>query len=79
MYSRWLGGLKAASAGADHVGGGHHPGCSPFSGPGAPAPGAMPDWAALAVFAASLFALRRWKLNPVLLMAVTGALGLFLY
>ena len=50
-----------------------------FFGTGAPAPGAMPDWAALAVFAASLFALRRWKLNPVLLMAVTGVLGLFLY
>ncbi len=37
------------------------------------------DWTALAVFGASLFALRRWKLNPILLMAITGALGLLAY
>ena len=38
-----------------------------------------PDWAAVGVFAASLFALRRWKVNPILLMAITGALGILLY
>lgn len=40
---------------------------------------AVPDWAALIVFAGSLFALRKWKVNPILLMAVTGALGVLLY
>ena len=73
-----LGGLKAASLGLIMSAAGTIL-LLAFFGTGAPAPGAMPDWAALAVFAASLFALRRWKLNPVLLMAVTGVLGLFLY
>lgn len=38
-----------------------------------------PDWAALAVFAASLFALRKWRINPIFLMTVTGILGMLLY
>lgn len=42
-------------------------------------PGMKIDWAALAVFGTSLFALRRWKWNPILLMALTGGLGLVLY
>lgn len=50
-----------------------------FFGTGTPVFGAAPDWKALAVFAASLFVLRRWKINPILVMAVTGILGIFLY
>lgn len=41
--------------------------------------GEAPNWAAFAVFAASLLALRKWKPNPILLMVVTGALGVILY
>lgn len=33
------------------------------------------DWIAVAVFAGSLFVLRKWKMNPILLMVVTGILG----
>ena len=33
----------------------------------------------LIVFAGSLFALRKWKVNPILLMVITGALGVLLY
>lgn len=73
-----LGGLKAASLGLIMSAAGTIL-LLAFFGDSAPAPGARPDWAALAVFAASLFALRRWKLNPILLMAVTGLLGVFLY
>lgn len=33
------------------------------------------DWTAAAVCAGSLFALRKWKMNPILLMVLTGILG----
>ena len=33
------------------------------------------DWIAIAVFAGSLFVLRKWKMNPILLMVLTGILG----
>ncbi|GIP30963.1 chromate transporter [Paenibacillus sp. J2TS4] len=33
------------------------------------------DWIAAAVFAGSLLVLRKWKLNPILLMVLTGILG----
>lgn len=33
------------------------------------------DWIAVAVFAGSLFVLRKWKVNPILLMVLTGILG----
>lgn len=35
------------------------------------------DWTAVLVFAVSLFALRKWKVNPVLLMVLTGVVGIF--
>lgn len=37
------------------------------------------DWIAVAVFLCSLFALRKWKLNPVLMMVITGVIGVFVY
>lgn len=37
------------------------------------------DWIAAAVFVFSLTALRRWKLHPVLTMALAGGIGWFLY
>ncbi|MDO4295888.1 MAG: chromate transporter [bacterium] len=37
------------------------------------------DWAAAVVFAVSFFVLRKWKLNPILLMVLTGIVGAFLY
>ncbi|MGN7403637.1 chromate transporter [Cytobacillus praedii] len=33
------------------------------------------DWIAVAVFTGSLFVLRKWKMNPILLMVLTGILG----
>lgn len=33
------------------------------------------DWIAVAVFAGSFFVLRKWKMNPILLMVLTGILG----
>ncbi|TBL80459.1 chromate transporter [Paenibacillus thalictri] len=37
------------------------------------------DWLAAALFAASLLALRRWKMNPILLMVLTGVVGGVIY
>ena len=37
------------------------------------------DVAAIALFAASFFALRKWKLNPILVMSVAGVAGLIVY
>jgi len=37
------------------------------------------DWIAAGLFGAGLFALRRWKLNPILILAAAGAIGLGLY
>ncbi|MFR1518697.1 MAG: chromate transporter [Clostridia bacterium] len=34
-----------------------------------------PDWIAVVLFAAAFCVLRKWKLNPILLMAITGAAG----
>lgn len=33
------------------------------------------DWIAVAFFSVSLYVLRKWKMNPVLLMVLTGILG----
>lgn len=37
------------------------------------------DWIAGALFASALFTLRRWKLNPIAVMAGAGLLGAVLY
>lgn len=37
------------------------------------------DWIAAVLFLASLAALRKWKLNPVLLLLITGCLGVLVY
>ncbi|MFE5320746.1 chromate transporter [Paenibacillus sp. NPDC056579] len=37
------------------------------------------DWIAVAIFAGSLFVLRTWKMNPILLMVLTGLVGGFIY
>ena len=50
-----------------------------FFGTSTLTPESAPDWAALGVFAASFFVLRKWKVNPILLIAATGILGLLLY
>ena len=50
-----------------------------FFGTGTDGCGMSPDFKAMAVFMAALFVLRRWKINPILVMAVTGVLGIFLY
>lgn len=37
------------------------------------------DWSAVAVFAICIAVLRKWKINPILLMILTGAAGGILY
>lgn len=37
------------------------------------------NWLALIIFAVMLFILRKWKLNPILVMLMSGAAGLLLY
>ncbi len=37
------------------------------------------DWIAVGLFASAFFALRRWKLNPILVMSAAGVAGLGLY
>lgn len=37
------------------------------------------DWFSLGIFVAALFALRKWKTNPILTMVISGAVGLFFY
>ena len=37
------------------------------------------DWIAVGLFACGLFALRKWKPNPILVMAGTGVVGIALY
>ena len=41
--------------------------------------GASFDWAAAALFAAALFVLRRFKLNPILVMVGCGIVGMIVY
>lgn len=50
-----------------------------FFGTGTPDFGAAPDRAALLLFAAALFLLRKWKINPVIIMILSGAAGIFFY
>lgn len=40
---------------------------------------ALMNWTALAVFSVMLLVLRKWKLNPVLVMLISGMAGLVLY
>ena len=37
------------------------------------------DWIAALIFAAGFFCLRKWKTNPLLIMACSGAAGVLLY
>lgn len=37
------------------------------------------DWIAVCIFAAALFALRKWKMNPIYAMIGAGAAGILLY
>ncbi len=37
------------------------------------------NWIAFNMFAISLFLLRRWKVNPILIMAICGVIGGFFY
>ena len=37
------------------------------------------DWIAVGLFASAFFALRRWKLNPILVMSAAGVVGRGLY
>jgi chromate transporter len=37
------------------------------------------DWIAVGLFSSAFFALRRWKLNPILVMSAAGVVGLVLY
>ena len=37
------------------------------------------DWVSLLLFVGALFALRRWKLNPIYAMLACGGVGLVLY
>ncbi|QNM06194.1 chromate transporter [Qiania dongpingensis] len=50
-----------------------------FTGSSTIQAGAAIDWTAVIVFVACLFVLRKWKINPILLMVVTGILGGILY
>lgn len=46
-----------------------------FTGSGDKTGNGMVDWIAVAIFCGSFAALRKWRVNPVLLMAVTGIAG----
>lgn len=37
------------------------------------------DWAAVAVFVGAFIVLKKWKLNPILVIAITGVIGAFIY
>ena len=37
------------------------------------------DWVSVAVFGCSLVALRKWKVNPILLMVIAGVVGWVIY
>lgn len=37
------------------------------------------DWIAVCLFAAAFFALRKWKLNPILIIVASGCVGVVLY
>jgi chromate transporter len=50
-----------------------------FCGTSTPGKSVSLDFWALAIFGASLLVLRKWKVNPMVLMAVTGVLGVFFY
>ena len=73
-----LGGLKAASLGLI-ISAAATILLIAFFGTSTPGEGAVPDYIALAVFGASLLILRKWKINPILLMAATGGLGVLIY
>lgn len=40
---------------------------------------AMPDWLMVVIFILSLFILRKWKVNPIIIMISTGLIGVFIY
>ncbi|WP_411551589.1 chromate transporter [Paenibacillus lautus] len=50
-----------------------------FLGTSAIREAAYADWIAIGVFAGSLLVLKKWKLNPILLMVLTGTLGAIIY
>lgn len=50
-----------------------------FAGTDKRAPGLRLDWVAVALFGCAFVALRKWKVNPILMMAITGVAGAFLY
>lgn len=52
---------------------------SAFWGMGADISAASTDWIAMILFAASLFVLRKWKPNPIIIMMSAGVLGFFCY
>ena len=37
------------------------------------------DFPSILLFGAALFVLRKWKMNPILLMTLTGVAGYFIY
>ena len=50
-----------------------------FWGSITPSSYAMPDWAMVVMFILSLFILRKWKVNPIIIMISTGLIGVFIY
>lgn len=48
-------------------------------GTSAPVSYSMPDWFMVVLFALSLFVLRKWKINPIMIMIGTGVVGAFIY
>mgnify|MGYP000890491521 CR=1 FL=1 len=48
-------------------------------GIGTPTFDTMPDWFIATMFALSLLALRKWKVNHIIIMIGTGLLGFFIY
>lgn len=39
----------------------------------------MPDWFMVVMLTLSLFVLRKWKINPIIIMIATGLVGVFIY
>lgn len=76
---RVLGGLRAASAGLIAASAGTIV-LLALTGASTLSLAAMQvNFTAMGLFAASLFALRKWKLNPLIVMLITGVAGVFLY
>ena len=50
-----------------------------FTGSDSFQPGAAVDWIAVVIFAVAFLCLHKGKINPILMMVISGAVGIFVY